>query len=358
MGDVATSLSRYAGRRVFDRTGLAGRYDFELAWSEEVSIFTALSEQLGVKLEAERGPSRSSSSTPSNVPSRTSEPFWRRRVVVVMHLRLQWLVFAAAMCLAVFVSSARAQRPSFEAASVKRNLSGSDSASVRGQSGRVTITNNPLRNIIRNAWGLQGFQIVGGPDWINTERWDIVAKAEGNPPGPQMMTMVQNLLADRFKLVAHRETREMPIYALVLARADRTLGPNLHSSPTDCLKEMTAAVARGGGPPRDGKVLCGMRVLNGHIVMNAESMNNFVRNLSPIAGRSVVDKTGLAGGFDADLTWAPDAALGPGAENSAAPADGPSLFTAIQEQLGLKLDAQRGPVDVLVIDSVERPIED
>src|SRR5580765_3863357 len=97
-----------------------------------------------------------------------------------------------------------AQRPTFEVASIKHNTSANEGASVRGNAGFLRITNNPLRNIIRNAWGLQGFQIVGGPDWIDTERWDILAKADGNP-GPQMMAMVQNLLADRFKLVAHKE---------------------------------------------------------------------------------------------------------------------------------------------------------
>ena len=249
--------------------------------------------------------------------------------------------------------------PAFEVASIRRNNSGSDSASVRGQAGRLAITNNPLRNIIRNAWGLQGFQIVGGPDWINTERWDIVAKAEGNPPSPQMMAMVQALLADRFKLVVHRETRDMPIYALVFARADHAPGPKMRPSSTDCAAVMTAAIARGGvPPPPDGKVLCGMRVNNGRIEMNAETMTNFVRNLSPIAGRSIVNKTGLTGGFDLELTWTPDAPAGNAPDATPLANDGPSLFTAMQEQLGLKLDAQRGPVQVLVIDSAVRPTED
>jgi len=262
--------------------------------------------------------------------------------------------------LALLLAQSPPSRPTFEVASIKRNTSVSDAARVNAQVGRLTVTNNPLRNIIRNAWGLQAFQIVGGPDWINNDRWDIVAKAEGNPQGPQMLAMVQNLLADRFKLVVHRETRDMPIYALVLAKPDRTLGPKLHASSIDCQKEMTAAIARGGGaPPRDGKVLCGIRTVNGHLEMNAVPMTNFARNISPIAGRSVVDKTGLTGGFDGELTWTPDASLGTPQDDGPPPAnDGPSLFTAIQEQLGLKLDARRGPVEVLVIDSVERPTED
>ena len=237
-----------------------------------------------------------------------------------------------------------AQRLTFEVATIKRNNSADDNRSVRGNGGRLTITNNQLRNIIRNGWGLQDFQIIGGPDWMNTERWDIVAKAEGNP-GPQMMVMLQNLLADRFKLVAHKETRELPIYALVFARPDHAFGPKLHASPTDCRKEMSAAVARGGPPGPNSPLLCGIRSFPGHFQLNAAAIANFVRNLTAFAGRSIVDKTGLTGVYDADLTW-----------NESE--EGPSLFTAIQEQLGLKLEAQRGPVDVLVIDSAARPTED
>jgi len=250
-----------------------------------------------------------------------------------------------ALAFAVFTAiSVHAQRPTFEVATIKRNNSADDNRSVRGNGGRLTITNNPLRNIIRNGWGLQDFQIVGGPDWMNTERWDITAKAEGNP-GPQMMVMVQNLLADRFKLVAHKETRELPIYALVFARADHSFGPKLHASSTDCQKEMSAAIARGGPPGPNSPLLCGIRSLPGHFQLNAAAIPNFVRNLAPFAGRSIVDRTGLAGVYDADLTW-----------NDSE--EGPSLFTAMQEQLGLKLEAQRGPVEVLVIDSAERPMED
>jgi uncharacterized protein (TIGR03435 family) len=159
------------------------------------------------------------------------------------------------------------------------------------------------------------------------------------------MTMVQSLLADRFKLVVHKETRELPIYALVFSRPDHSFGPKLHASSTDCQKEMTAAIARSGPPGPNSPLLCGGRFVPGHIELNAAAINNFIRTLAPIAGRSIVDKTGLTGGYDADLTW-----------NDSE--EGPSLFTAIQEQLGLKLDAQSGAVDVLVIDSAERPTED
>jgi len=253
------------------------------------------------------------------------------------------LVSALLVCASGLVVSA--QRPAFEVATIKRNTSAAEGASVRGNAGRLTITNNPLRNIIRNAWGLQGFQIVGGPDWMDTDRWDIVAKVEPGAERQNVMPMVQNLLADRFKLVTHQETRALPIYVLVFARADHVFGPKLHASTIDCQKEMSAAIARGGPPGPNSPLLCGIRSLPGHMQMNAAGITNFIRNLSQIAGRQIVDGTGLTGGFDADLTW-----------NDSE--EGPSLFTAIQEQLGLKLDAQRGPVEVLVIDSAQRPVED
>jgi uncharacterized protein (TIGR03435 family) len=146
-----------------------------------------------------------------------------------------------------------------------------------------------------------------------------------------------------------------------LARQGGGLGPQAKVSSTDCAA--MAAAARAGGPPpprpADGGPRCGIRIVPGRMTTNATTMADVARNLSPFAGRSVVDKTGLTGGYDLELTWMPEAPLpGPGGDALPPPADTPSLFTAIQEQLGLKLDAQRGPVDTLVIESAERPTED
>ena len=105
-----------------------------------------------------------------------------------------------------------ASRPVFEVASIRQNKSGADGASVRVQpGGRLNVTNNSLRNIVRNAYNVQNFQIVGGPDWFNNDRWDMITKAEGDAAGPQLIVMLRNLLADRFKLAVHTEMRETPV---------------------------------------------------------------------------------------------------------------------------------------------------
>jgi uncharacterized protein (TIGR03435 family) len=255
-----------------------------------------------------------------------------------------------------------AQRPTFEVASIKRNIEVSDRAFVRNeQGGRISVGNNTLRNIVRNAWRLQNFQIVGGPDWINTERWDIVAKAADNPQPEQLLIMLQNLLIDRFKLVIKREMRDTPIYALVLARPDGRLGPKIQASTTDCATIIAASRARSGAPPPPppgGGPLCGTRQTVGRMTTNSTTIADLARNLSQVAGRSIVDKTGLMGSFDLELTWTPDPQPGAAADARPAGDDTVSLFTAIQEQLGLKLDPQRGPVDTLVIESAARPVED
>jgi uncharacterized protein (TIGR03435 family) len=234
------------------------------------------------------------------------------------------------------------------------------------------VTNYPLRGLIQFAYQLQGFQVDGGPGWISSDRFDIVAKAEGDPPpvppgGPpdEMMLMLRTLLAERFKLAMHKETRELPVYALVIARADGKLGPRLHQSSTDCQSLLTP---RPGGPPPvapapGARPLCGLRGGPASLTAGGFPLSQLASALSQRLQRVVVDRTGLTGNFDFDLTFAPDQIpkelQGPDAPPSP-PIDpnAPSIFTALQEQLGLKLDSQKGPVEVSVIDRVERPTED
>ena len=134
----------------------------------------------------------------------------------------------------------------------RRNVIGRRNASVRAQpGGRVSVSNNSLRNIIRNAYNVQNYQIVGGPDWISTVRWDITAKAPDDAPPQELLLMLRTLLADRFKLAVRHETREMPINALTLARADGRPGLQLRSSNTDCAVIFAAAKTKGEGATAD-----------------------------------------------------------------------------------------------------------
>jgi uncharacterized protein (TIGR03435 family) len=282
-------------------------------------------------------------------------------------MRLLFAGIALVLCAAYAAAQSpppatAAGRLTFEVAAIKRNVSGDPNSSVRGQpGGRVIVTNNSLYNLIRNAYNAQRFEMVPGknlPDWIDSDRWDITAQGPDGATQPQMMQMMQSLLVDRFALVVRREMREMPIYALVLDRPDGRLGPQLRRSDVDCAA--LAAAARPGDPPPVSPAgsgpLCGTRTNNSggvmHVAMHGIPLANFVRNLSAAAGRFVIDKTGLTGPFELELKFTPDQGAG-----GAPPADFPSLFAALQEQLGLRLEAQKGPVEVLVIDSAERPTD-
>jgi uncharacterized protein (TIGR03435 family) len=255
------------------------------------------------------------------------------------------------------------QRLTFEVASIKRNVSGDQNSSIRIQpGGQMIVTNNSLFNLIRNAYGTQRYEMVPGPQfpsWID-DKWDILAKAPADAPQvqEQMQLRLRSLLEDRFKLKAWREMREMPVYELVVARSDGKLGPQIKPSGDECAAQGRARDAGVAPPPLPPGGFCGTRTSNGTVSMKGVPLSNFVRNLGGTTGRFIIDKTGLTGPFDLDLQWAPDQ---PGAGPTAQPGaqlDGVSLFAAMQEQLGLKLEAKRAPVEVLVIDSAERPIED
>jgi len=284
-------------------------------------------------------------------------------------------------CLVAVAVSAHAgqsadQEPAFEVASVKANTTNAPGGSFVLPPGRLTATNIPLKVVITNAYQLSFYQVTGGPDWVSTDRFDITAKAPDGAPPEQTRAMVRTLLKDRFKLVVHMETRDTPIYALVKARADDRLGPNLKPSTTDCgpLRAQRAATiaeaarARGGRvaipppPAANEPVVCQMRVSGrggamltyraGNITMSA-----LANALRPYVGREVVDRTGLAGEFDFDLQFSPPPTTGPiDTGIPVAPlGDAASIFTALQEQLGLKLESTRGPVEVMVIDRAEKP---
>jgi bla regulator protein BlaR1 len=263
-------------------------------------------------------------------------------------------------------------RPSFEVASVKPNTSAGPNQIRVGMpgNGRFNITNMPLAELIRFAYELQPFQLTGEPDWANSQRFDVTATTNGNLGPGVIRQMVQSLLAERFNLAAHTETREMAIYEMVLARGDGRLGEKLREAGPECAP-MTlppgmkppppppppGAGARAGLPPG-----CPMIFGNGFMSARRTSMEQLARNLSRTVRRIVVDKTGLTGFYDADLEFSPDTPLAPqapGAPQFPAPSsDAPAIYTAMQEQLGLKLESARGPVEMLVIDRVEPLIPD
>jgi len=232
-----------------------------------------------------------------------------------------------------------------------------------GPGGGISVTNMTLKQMIQNAWHIMPFQISGGPAWIDSARYNVVAKPEKKPAPEENMRMLQALLKDRFQLVIHSETKEMPVYALVLARKDGKLGENLTES-----KEGGCTVPDPNQPPPllrpGGKLGCGGAIMSQH-AMNGVSvpMTQLARSLSLLVGRTVIDKTGLTAKYDYTVEFTPDESVAlptaPGVPPVAAPADSskPTLFTALQEQLGLKLESQKGPVEVFVVDRAEKPSE-
>jgi uncharacterized protein (TIGR03435 family) len=221
--------------------------------------------------------------------------------------------------------------------------------------GRFEVTNAPVRMLILNAYGIPGFQLAGGPSWIETVRVDVIGRAAATVTRDEISRMVRGLLAERFNLAVHREQREMPVYTLVGAREDRRLGPRLQASTTDC----ATATAPGAAAPQlpSGQLLCTTRMSPASINAGGMTMARLAQTLSGIVGRVVTDETKLAGTYDLQLAFTPEQPLPPGAPPPADP-DAPSIFAALQEQLGLRLESQRGPVEFLIIDSIERPTPD
>jgi uncharacterized protein (TIGR03435 family) len=272
----------------------------------------------------------------------------------------------------------------FEVASVKPNKSGGV-MNLGFKGDQFTATNQPLGRLIAIAFGspraaLPRSQMSGGPDWLDTDRFNIEAKAPSGLAGgqewswsglagadltrsPQVDEMLRTLLAERFKLTVHHETRELPVYALVVARSDQRLGSQLRSVQVDCAALLAAA--RPGGPPSGpaslhDRPVCSLAVRTSsvvgegvtiYIVGGGVTMGQLADLLSVgTVDRLVRDHTGLAGTFDLELSWKLD--------QSPIDSNGVSIFSAIQEELGLRLNSTKEPVDVLVIDHVEHPTDD
>jgi bla regulator protein blaR1 len=267
-------------------------------------------------------------------------------------------------------ATTNAALPSFEVASIKPDHSGAPNRFFRfADPSRLTITNMPVKDLIEFAYHVQPFQISGGPGWINSQGYDIQAKVDDSVvaqlqklPREQRMDqfrlMLQSLLADRFKLKLSRETKQLPIYDLVVAKG----GPKL--TPTTVPAAPPIPSANEQSRPRGPM----MMMSPGRITAKAVDMSALAELLGrdpALGGRLVVDQTGLKGKYDFTLQFAPEREmLIPGTnDRPPMPADGPpppdanapSIFTAIQEQVGLKLEPTKGPVQTLVIESIEQP---
>lgn len=219
-----------------------------------------------------------------------------------------------------------------------------------------------LQSLIACAYGIPGAragqEISGGPKWLNDDLFAIAATSPGDQlPRSQSegLVMLRTLLADRFKLVVHRESKDVPMWALVIARRDGRLGPQLRPTASDCAAWI-AGGRRGAPPPDNTDLPCGRGRVNASAIRNsAMTLAQFANLLSPRVERPVQDRTGLAGSFYIDLQWKPD--LGPTAAPDAGLPDRlpTSIFTALQEQLGLKLESIKSALSILVIDHAELP---
>ena len=219
-----------------------------------------------------------------------------------------------------------------------------------------------LRYLIACAYDMRSAaprqRIIGGPDWADVDAFDIMANSPpDNVPRSLVegLAMFRSLLAERFKLLAHRERRDVPMYALVVARRDGKLGPQMQPTADDCSRWL-AGGRRGTAPPVVGDLPCGRQAVGrGRFHSNAMSLSQLANLLSPSVERPVQDRTGLKGTFALDLQWRPEKEAPDAALSDSLPT---SIFTALQEQLGLKLESIRAPIELLVIDHVERPTED
>jgi uncharacterized protein (TIGR03435 family) len=265
--------------------------------------------------------------------------------------------------------------PTFEVATIKPVAEG-DRVMMMFTPDGVSIKSVPMQMILREAFRTEDDHVFGAPPWVKSTRYDIEAKvsAEDVPKlkdlkGEQRMEMLLPLLVERFNLKYHHETRELPTYSLVVAKGGVKMKESAPADPgpkdapkdagaKDAPKEISADAPK--APPKGSRL---MMTGPGHIESEGTEMKFLAHVLSQQLGKTVTDKTGLTGKYDYTLQWTPDDATpmaggaggGPGHDDSGVQAGGPSLFTAVEEQLGLKIESTKGPVDVIVIDHLDSP---
>jgi uncharacterized protein (TIGR03435 family) len=287
---------------------------------------------------------------------------------------------ALLLCGSIALGQQPDSRLTFEVASIRpaapqavgRMMMGGGGGPGTPDPGRMRFSNMPLNMLIMRAYNVQSFQ-VSGPSWMNSEHFDVIAKVPDGATKEDAQVMLQNLLADRFKLKLHKESKQAPIYELVVAKSGIRMK---EASRTAGAPAEGAGRPPEGPPPRgkDGMLITprgrvGIQAMrNGRMRLQGDSltMARLTEILGMTLGRPVVDRTGLTGAYDVALDFSPEG-MGPGpkaalagggvnpAEGASDPSDsGPTIFTALQEQLGLKLESRKAAVDVLVVDSVEK----
>ncbi|HEY2845174.1 MAG TPA: TIGR03435 family protein [Bryobacteraceae bacterium] len=239
---------------------------------------------------------------------------------------------ALAIVNASLIGAQQPSAPKFEVASIKLHQDLARTVGIAISGTRVTVSAMSVSNLVGYAYDLKSYQVSGGPNWAASDRWDIDARGEGDSALTRDLVrkMIEALLADRFHLQLRRENRQVPVYALVVAGK---AGPKLKASAPDAASVLTMG----------GNRTIQIKTTKGNI-------EQLVGQLSTNLDRPVLDKTGLTGSYDYQLEWAPSNA-------AAADLDAPSIFTAVQEQLGLKLESATAPIEILVIDRVEKPSE-
>lgn len=263
-------------------------------------------------------------------------------------------------------AAGQAARPAFDAVSVKVNTAKEGLTRVATYPTRLSATNATLRMLVRYAFNVPDYRLSGGPNWMDSDRFDVEGVADHTAEFDELREMARTMLHDRFILRTHVEQRDQPIFLLTIARRDRKLGEQISPAGEECKPVTPPPGAPPPPPPPAGASQrtagCPSLFGLGGISARKIPMSLLVSNLSSYLNRHIVDQTNLAGVFDIDLRWTPDQLPQgpPGAPVRIMPFDpnGPSLSTALQEQLGLKFESLRGPVDVLVIDAASKPSSD
>ena len=254
-------------------------------------------------------------------------------------MRAQFITAAAilgcALNVPAFSQSPSTERLTFEVASIKPHNPDDDRSSWSNRGGRQTFVGTTTSNLITSAFRVNPYELIGGPSWIETDLLDVLTKTDSAATPAQLEEMMRSLLEERFALQVHEETRRGAKYRLALARKDGKPGDQLIRTPKDCTS-----------PEQKGQ--CGMRMSANQMEMWARPFSDFVRWLESQSRRRIIDETGLSGTYDIKLSWS----------RNLDDTTRPSFSTALQEQLGLKLEPTEGPVRVLVIDHIERPSPD